>query len=256
MITKHPDPMDVPALKRLWKQAFDDTEQFIGSFFSVAYAPERCLCAMEDEKPVAMAYWLDHQWREHKIAYVYAVATDRDYQRRGICGKLMESLASRLKKQGYYGILLVPATPELVAYYEKLGYVVATTMCHYDVPAAGAPDPELRQITREQYAFYRAQLLPEESVLPGEEVYRFLETYQGFYRCAAGIFCGAVEETEEGRLLRMQEFLGEPKGMFTAIAAMGCRKAAVRLRGGAPFGLFRSLTRAKEMPKYFGLPMD
>ena len=256
MIIKHPSQNDVPMLKQLWKQAFDEPDRSIDDFFSVAYAPERCLCARVDEKIVAMVYWFDHRWREHKIAYAYAVATDRDYQKRGICHKLLEDLATQLKKQGYYGILLVPETPELVKFYEKLGYVVATTLCHYDVPAAGDPDPELRQITWEQYAFYRQQLLPEESMLPGDEVYRFLETYQGFYRCAAGIFCGAVEASEEGRILRMQEFLGEPKGMFTAVTAMGCCKAKVRLQGGAPFGLFRGLTQAKEMPAYFGLPMD
>ena len=256
MITKHPGTKDIPALRSLWKQAFEDTEETMDNFFSIAYAPERCLCAWEDGRIVAMVYWFDHRWREHKVAYAYAVATDTAYQKRGICRKLLESLAKRLRKQGYYGIFLVPAEPELVALYEKLGYVVAATMCHYDVPAAGTPDPELRQITWEKYAFYRAQLLPEESLLPGEEVYRFLDTYQGFYRCSCGIFCGAVEESENGRLLRMQEFLGEPKGMFTAIRAMDCYGAKVRLYGGAAFGMFRSLTRKKEMPKYMGLPMD
>lgn len=256
MTIRYTTQQDIPELRSLWKQAFGDGDALLDSFFSVAYAPDRSLCAYEDGKTVAMVYWFDCLWREHKIAYVYAVATDLEYRKRGICGKLMESLASRLKKQDYYGILLVPATPELVGYYEKLGYAAATTMCHYDVPAAGTPDPELRQITWEQYASYRAQLLPEESVLPGEEVYRFLDTYLGFYRCAAGIFCGAVEETEEGRVLRMQEFLGEPKGMFAAITALDCRKAAVRLQGGAPFGLFCCLTKEKAMPEYFGLPMD
>ena len=256
MTTKYSTEENIPALKRLWKQAFGDTDRLIDDFFATAYAPERCLCGFEDGKLVAMLYWMDHTWREHKIAYLYAVATDKDYRGQGICTKLLDRAAARLKKQGYYGIMLIPEDADLMRFYQKRRYKVATTLCHFDVPACGAPDPELRQITWEKYAFYRSQLLPPESVLPGEEVYRFIDTYQGFYRCSAGIFCGAVLETEKGRVLQMQEFLGEPKGMFTAIVAMGCSRARVRLHGGAPYGLFRNLTADKSMPDYFGLPMD
>lgn len=226
------------------------------SFFSLAFVPEKTLCAWENGRIVAMVYWFDHQWREHTIAYAYGVATEESCRGRGICRELMEKLACRLRKQGYYGILLVPENQKLVQMYQKMKYEVMSTLCHFTVPAAGAPDPELRQITWEKYAFYRSQLLPADSVLPTPEIYRFLDSYQGFYRCSAGIFCGCVEESEEGKILRMQEFLGEPKGMFTAIVGMGCQTAKVRLRGGAPFALFRRLTRAKAMPAYFGLPMD
>ena len=259
MTIKYTRESDIPALRQLWKQAFGDEDAFLDSFFSVAYSPERSLCVWEDGKPVAALYWFDQRWREHTIAYVYGVATEQSYRNRGVGSKLLKGLERRLKERGYYGIILVPENPQLVLFYERLGYKVATTLAHYTVPAAGPPDPELRQITWEKYAFYRQQLLPEEqeeTVFPGEEVYRLLDTYQGFYRCSAGIFCGAVEETGAGRILRMQEFLGDPRGMFTAITALGCRKALARLRGGAPFGLFRCLTREKEMPKYIGLPMD
>ena len=256
MTIRHPSDADIPALKRLWKQAFRDTDRLINNFFAIAYEPERCLCGYEADKPVAMLYWLDHSWREHKLAYVYAVATDRAYRGQGICTRLLDQAAACLKKRGYYGIMLVPEDPELAGFYEKRGYQVATRLCHYTIPAVGEPDPELRRISWEDYAFYRSQLLPAESVLPGERVYRFLDTYQGFYRCSAGIFCGAVEVSEEGRILHVQEFLGEPKGMFTAITGLGCCKANVRLPGGAPFGMFYGLTRAKERPEYFGLPMD
>lgn len=256
MITKHPTQAHIPALKQLWKQAFGDTDQLIDNFFAIAYAPERCLCGFEDGKLVAMLYWMDHTWREHKIAYLYAVATDKAYRGQGICSKLLERTAARLRKLGYYGIMLVPENPDLMEFYKKRGYEVATTLCHFTVPAASIPDPELRRITWEKYAFYRSQLLPPESMLPGEEVYRFIDTYQNFYRCSAGIFCGAVEQTAGGPILRMQEFLGEPKGMFTAIHSLGCVGAKLRLYGGAPYGLFRGLTRSKETPAYIGLPMD
>jgi len=255
MTIRHTKQTDIPALRQLWKQAFGDGDAFLDSFFSVAYAPERSLCAWEDGKIVAMVYWLDFRWREHKIAYGYAVATDEKYRKRGICHKLLESMRQRLRKQGYYGILLVPENRKLLEFYERMGYTPCCGMEHFDIPAAGRPDPGLRPITWEQYARYRLQLLPEESLHPGDEVYRFLDSYLKFYRADAGIFCCAVEETPEGRLLRIEEFLGEPKGLFAITAAMGCQTCKVRLRGHYAYGVFRHLTRDKALPKYHGLPM-
>lgn len=92
--------------------------------------------------------------------------------------------------------------------------------------------------------------------MPGEEVYRYLDTYLDFYRADAGIFCGTVEERPEGDHLQIQEFLGEPKGLFAIVQAMGCKTCSVRLKGHYYYAFFRRLTREKDLPKYFGLPMD
>lgn len=257
MITRYTKQTDIPALRRLWKQAFGDTDALLDSFFSVAYAPERSLCALEDGKLVAMVYWFDCQWRGNRIAYGYAVATDEAYRKRGICHRLLESLRQRLRKQGYYGILLVPENEALAKFYMRMGYEIAMGMEHFTIPSAGEPDPTLEPISWEQYKLSRPLYLPPESLHPGDEVFQYLDTYVKFYRSAAGVFCAAVEETPEGKLLRIQEFLGEPKGLFGITGAMGCSQATVRLQGGAGiFGVFCRLTREKAMPKYYGLPMD
>ena len=256
MITKYAKVQDIPALRQLWKQAFGDTDQLLDGFFSTAFAPDRCLCGWEDGKIVCVVYWFDQQWREHTIAYAYAVATDEDYRHRGFCHKLLESLRKRLRDRGYYGILLVPENEKLFLLYESMGYVPCCPMEHFHIKAAGEPDPGLRPITWQQYEWYRSQLLPEESVLPGEEAYRYLDSYLQFYRADAGIFCGTVEQSPDGNLLQIQEFLGEPKGLFAITAAMKCKTCKVRLKGSYPYGLFRRLTKEKAMPYYFGLPMD
>ena len=43
MITKIAKEADIPALRRLWKQAFGDDDQLLDSFFSIAFSPDRCL---------------------------------------------------------------------------------------------------------------------------------------------------------------------------------------------------------------------
>lgn len=256
MITKYAKEADVPSLRRLWKQAFGDTDQLLDSFFSIAFSTDRCLCGWEDGQLVSVVYWFDSQWKDKLIAYGYAVATDERYRGRGFCHKLLESLRQRLKKRGYYGILLIPENEKLMGFYQSMGYVPCCRMEHFLVPGAGELDPGIQKITWEQYAWYRPQLLPEDSVTPGDEVYRYLDSYLDFYRADAGIFCGTVVDTPNGKQLQLQEFLGEPKGVFTITKGMGCASCKLRLKGGYPYGVFRSLTKEKAMPMYFGLPMD
>ena len=44
----------------------------------------------------------------HRIAYIYAVATAKKFQRKGICHKLMEETHKDLSAYGYEGAILVP----------------------------------------------------------------------------------------------------------------------------------------------------
>lgn len=256
MTIKATAQQDIPALRCLWKQAFGDTDALLDAFFSTAYAPERSLCAYEDEKLVAMTYWVDCRWREHKIAYVYAVATDENYRGRGICHKLLQEAHKLLREQGYYGSLLVPANPGLQGFYQSMGYKIATTLRQLTLSAEGTPDLGLQKITWQEYRQLRPRFLPKESVLHGEEVYRYLDTYLDFYRADAGIFCGTVEDGDDGRCLRIQEFLGEEKSLLGVAVALRCQTVEVRLGGNTPFGLFYHLTKESAMPEYFGLPMD
>lgn len=246
---------DIPRLRELWKQAFGDSDTFLDHFFSILYTPRRCLCGWEDGKPVAVVYWIDYKWHDHTIAYAYAVAVDQECRGRGYCQELLKALKPRLKKRGYFGILLVPENQDLAEFYQFLGYTPVMGAEHFTVPAAGDPDPGLRQIPWQQYRQYRTQLLPEESLLPDEDVYRFLATYLKFYIADAGLFCGWTEQTEEGKVLHMEEFLGECRSIFQVIRAMDCVKGHFRLKGHYAYGMMMWLTEDHSAPKYHGFPM-
>lgn len=256
MTTKQPERSDIPALRQLWKAVFKDTDELLDGFFAEAFSPERSLCVWEDDKIVAMLYWFDCTWREKKIAYVYAVATDENYRGRGICQKLMDSMHRRLQKQGYYGSLLIPGEQSLVAFYQKMGYEISCTKCHFSIRPAGEAEPTLHQISWQEYARLRAFRLPEDRAEPDETAYRYMDTYMKFYSFSHGIFCGTLEQEIRGNMLRMQEYLGDPRAVLAVGVTLNCREVEVRLDGGAPFEMFRSLTEDKTMPKYFGLPMD
>ena len=116
------DLVPVSGLRRLWRQAFGDTEESLDLFFARAFSPERCLWSEDEGRITAALYWLECEYRGGKIAYVYAVATDEALRGRGLCRSLMEKLHNVLTSRGYAGSILVPGEPGLVKLYEKLGY--------------------------------------------------------------------------------------------------------------------------------------
>ena len=71
-------------LKKLWKQAFGDSDAFLDTFFSVAYCPARSQQLTQDGRLAAMLYWFDCHLAGRKLAYIYAVATDPDHRGRGL----------------------------------------------------------------------------------------------------------------------------------------------------------------------------
>ena len=85
MIIDAPQNTDIPALCALWKDAFGDTDDFLKDFFSTAFSPKRALCAREDGRIVGMLYWFDCIYEKKRIAYLYAIATHKDFRKRGIC---------------------------------------------------------------------------------------------------------------------------------------------------------------------------
>ena len=128
----------ITKLKKLWKQAFGDSDAFIDTFFELAYSPDRCQYLTETGQLVSMLYWFDCTFKGKKIAYIYAVATHEAYRGKGLCRRLMETTHQRLKTQGYAGAILVPANEALFRLYEKLGY---RTCCYVNQTTctAGAP---------------------------------------------------------------------------------------------------------------------
>ena len=117
---------DIPALSRLWKQAFGDTDEEITRFFREAYPHASGFAARDGETLVGMCFALPQQLScgdtVLSAAYLYAVATDEDYRGQGLCRALLAFAEKELKKRGTEAVLLVPADEGLAAMYERLGY--------------------------------------------------------------------------------------------------------------------------------------
>lgn len=246
----HPAPRHMPQLRRLWQEAFGDTDAFLDSFYRTAYAPDRCLCVLEEDRVSAVLYWIDCAQAEQKLAYIYAVATRRDFRGRGLCRTLMARTHDLLRARGYAGAVLVPQQESLRQMYAGMGYKNAGGMDEFSC-AAAAPVP-LRAVGPAEFAELRRRLLPDGAVVQEGEGLAFLAQQLLFY---AGENFLLAAYAEKGKLF-CPELLGPREKAPGILAALGCHEGHFRTPGDTPFAMFHPLADDAKPPEYFGFAFD
>lgn len=246
----HPHSCQIPGLRRLWQEAFGDSDAFLDGFFRLAFEPARCLCITEQEEILAALYWFDAECDGQPMAYVYAVATAKAHRGKGYCHSLMGALAQHLKSNGYAAALLVPGNESLAAFYESMGYRffggIHSFSCLPLFPAA-----PLRRLSPEEYGQLRRRYLPMGSVVQEGGSLSFLETYAELY--AGEDFLLTVYR--EGTTAIVLELLGDPKAAPHILTALGAKQGTFRIPGKEPFAMWLPFGNAPE-PAYFGLAFD
>ena len=250
MIIDHPTPALYPGLKKLWQEAFGDTDEFLSSFFSTAMESCRCFAATEGTAVLGALYWFDCTCRGEKLAYLYAAATAKAYRGRGICHRLMEHTHRHLQCLDYAGTVLVPGEKSLFAFYGKMGY---ETFCNSETfPCrAGEKGLALQTPSQEEYARLRKALLPPGAVVQEGENLDFLSRQATLYTGNGFVLAGR----KEGRHFTALELLGnaDPQGI---LAALKCQTGDFRNFGtGKGFAMYRPLTDAPP-PTYFAFAFD
>jgi len=195
-----PNHEQIPQLWLLWREAFGDDPAFISSFEKAAFSPTRCRCVIVEEEIAAMLFWFDCECREEKIAYLYGVATKKNYRGQGLCKALLHDTHNYLKKLGYSGVILVPGEKELFHFYSRLGYRYATSIGELQCTASNK-DIGLRKITMNEYRDLRNAFLPEGAVIQEKENLDFLCTMAEFY-ASDGLLVAGRKSGEEFICLR------------------------------------------------------
>jgi len=250
MTIDRPQARDLPFLRSLWQEAFGDDDSFLDAFFSTGFSPDRCRCIALEGHLAAALYWFDCSMAGNKLAYIYAVATDRAFRGRGLCRLLMEDTHRHLRALGYSAAVLVPGDPGLFTLYEKLGYRSFCPMQTVSVTRGGNAQ-RLTKITGADYVRLRKQLLPENSILQEGVTVDFLGTFTAFY--AADNAIGSV--SREGDTLYFQEYLGDPMLLPGILQALGAEKAVVRVCGGDPYAMYLPLVDSLTPPNYLGISL-
>ena len=167
-------------LRRLWQEAFGDSEETLDKFAATGFSNDRFHCILENEKPVSALYWFDCELDGQKLAYIYAVATLQSHRGQGLAKRLMAETHAILKKRGYLGAILVPGKADLFAFYEKLGYRTATQVDEFSAVATQSP-VFIQEISPAEYTALRQNYLPEGGVLQAQDAISYLATYARLY---------------------------------------------------------------------------
>ena len=246
MNLNHPAAVQIPQLRRLWQEAFGDSDAALDCFFQAAYAPERCLCITDAGNVVAAAYWFSCG----EYAYIYAVATAKNHRGQGLCHKLMDAIHTLLTRQGYAGAMVVPGEESLRRFYAGMGYANFGGIREFSCQAASTPEA-LRQLRAAEFSAMRRQYLPAGAVVQEGENLAYLQTYAQFY--AGKDFLLTV--LQDGKVLQGLELLGNADAAAGILAALGANSGTFRTPGDTPFAMYKPL-HSKKQPTYFGFAFD
>ncbi len=251
MIISSPKLDDIPRLKELFAQAFGDEGDFIDIFFKVAFNKNRARVIYKDNQIVAMLYWFDCEYMGKPLAYIYAVATDKNYRGQGLCQLLMESTHEHLKSLGYIGAILVPSEPSLFGFYERIGYKTASSIGEFTVESA-TQGCDFSKIDKNEYATLRKDYLPSDAVIQEGENLDFLHSLATFIKGEDFLLSYSIYENK----LHAYEFLGNTEKAPNILCALGVKSGTFRGVGNSrPFTMLYPFEEF-EPPKYFAFAFD
>ena len=252
MTFEHPRQEQISQILALWKEVFGEYDGFWELFLDAAFQPEHCRCITEEGSVIAGLCWFDCSCGQDKIAYIYAVVTDPGHRGKGLCRKLMEDVHNLLKQQGYDSVLLVPADEGLREMYRKMGYADCTRVSEISC-AAGDTEAEIRNVTCEEYAALRRQLLPEGSVVQEGNNLTFLAAQTQLF-AGEDFLLSAWPESDT---LHGTELLGNAESAPGILKALGYRKGTFQIPGeDKPYAMIHKLSQKAVTPKYFGFSFD
>lgn len=114
---------DIPVLKRIWADVFDESREVLDRFFGDLFMPENTVVERVNGEVVSVVYMLPcAQSDGNRGMYIYAVATDPHFRGKGYATKLLNDANSVAKQRGFAFTVLVPGEPSLFEFYRKKGF--------------------------------------------------------------------------------------------------------------------------------------
>lgn len=116
-----------PALESIWKESFDDSDEFIRLFFEKRYNPNHCAVYTDNQGAAAamlhmLPAYITQDSEIRPVQYIYAAATAEKYRGKGVMTALLTYAEKLTNSKGQRYCALVPGSKELFKYYERRGY--------------------------------------------------------------------------------------------------------------------------------------
>lgn len=233
-------PQDIPQVKNLWTQMFDDgTPGFCDFVFSSCKA-EDVYIVKKDEKVVSMLISMaDLQYKDKKGFYLYSACTLPEYQGKGYMRSLVEFALDDQAKQGKTFCMLKPADENLMNFWIKTGFDNVTQVRRVSVEIKKNiwTNAQFDIVTANRFKVLRDKFCEENIVHYTPKGY---ETFAYSHYLSGG---STVETDEaygvyyvEGDSMRFVELLATStlnavKLLQAAREKTGCEKATVYLSG-------------------------
>lgn len=115
-----------PSIRSIWKEVFEDDNDYMDLYFAEKYKDENTLVAIEDSRVVASLQMLPYEISFYGVRipfyYLAGLATLPDYRSRGLMGQLILKSHELMLQRGIPLSVLIPAEEPLFGYYSRFGY--------------------------------------------------------------------------------------------------------------------------------------
>lgn len=155
-------------IMKLWKQNFQDPEDFVQFYFEKKYSDENALVYEENHKAISSLLLLPYpmSWLKTVIltSYISGACTCQEARNQGYMTLLLKEALIRMNKAKVALSTLIPAEDWLFEYYNKLGYApifeyttetyIPTNIPHDPSFQAMSPETFHPEFTAETYPFF------------------------------------------------------------------------------------------------------
>lgn len=116
----------IEKIKKLWKDVFGDSDEFLNLYFSEKFQREQCLVCIEEEQVCASLQMLPYTLKLKDVSYpayyIFAVMTAPSERNKGYMRQLLEFALDDLKQKKVPLVFLIPQEPYLFSVYAKFGF--------------------------------------------------------------------------------------------------------------------------------------
>ena len=140
-----PEQTQEADIRRIWREGFHDSEDYLDFFFARRYRAQDTLLARYDGKSAGISMLLPatlkKPGREKRALLLFVVTTLPQWRGRGVFHRLMDEVRDRVQKQdiALFGI----PRPGLCPVYEKWGLREAFNAKEYSFPARAVFEPSV-----------------------------------------------------------------------------------------------------------------
>ena len=237
----------IEQIKKLWKQAFDDTDESTNFYFSHIHKNENMIIDVENGIVRGMLTMHSVElWQNGKCTparYIYGVATHNDFRSQGISTRLLEYAHGYMREQNVKISLLVPASTELFNFYEKRRYVRAVYLSEKTFLKENINAPEFLYTcdvcdAKDYYAIRKKAFKNSEPFIAWgkDELSKVMEYARfcggEFYKISTGKAQAAVYASREGDAVYVREIACDDMSVECVISVLcdmyGADKYVVR----------------------------